>query len=362
MKLCFLANVDSIHSKKWIEYFANKGNEVHWITLTSNYFSKIKKFEVYRFKKFLAKPLEIILNTASVRKLIKKINPDILHAHYAGVNGILAALSGFHPFVLTVWGSDILINANSRIMKPLIKFVLKKTDLITCDAEHMKEAMIKLGVNASKIKIIRFGIDTQKFSPGPKDEKIIKDLNSGNSPLIISLRSLEPIYDVETLIKSISLVLKEVPDAKFIIAGNGSGEEKLKNLVRSLKIEENVKFIGFVPNDYLPKYLRTADIYISTSLSDAGIAASTAEAMACGLSVVITNTGENKKWVNDGKSGYLIQIKNPQILAKRIISLLRNENQRVVFGKKAREIIKEKNNYYKEMAKMEEIYRGLIEK
>ena len=166
MKICFLATADSIHSKKWIEYFSEKGeNDVHWVSFLPSIFDKLKNVKFYLLKKYLFKPLGLLLNILPVRKLIKKINPDILHAHYAGVNGLLAALSGFHPFILTPWGSDILINAKSRIMRPLIKFVLNKADLITCDAEQMKEELINLGIIASKIKITYFGVDTEKFSP-----------------------------------------------------------------------------------------------------------------------------------------------------------------------------------------------------
>jgi glycosyltransferase involved in cell wall biosynthesis len=362
MKLCFLANANSIHSYRWIKYFADKGHEIHWISLQKNEFGNLKNVKFYLLKQYPTKFLDIILNAIPVKKLIKKIKPDILHAHYAGVNGILAALSGFHPFVLTAWGSDILVAGKNFLTKPLIKLALKRADLITCDAEHMKETMMKLGVNPEKIKIIYFGVDTKKFCPGPKDKELIKKLGIENCPVVISLRNLEPIYDVETLIRAIPFVLKGIPSVKFIIAGKGSEEEKLKNLAKELRISESVRFVGFIPNDELPKYLRTVDVYVSTSLSDAGISASTAEAMACGLPVIITKTGENEKWVKDGEGGYLIPIKNPEILAKKIIYLIKNEKLTKEFGKVNRTTIEEKNNYYKEMEKMEKLYEEIAKK
>ena len=154
MKLCFIAGADSIHSQKWIKYFADKEHEVHWISLTPNEMGDIKNAKLYQLKECSNKALDVLFNLRKVRKLVKKIKPDILHAHYAGVNGVLAAFSEFHPFILTAWGSDVLINAKSGIMRPLIKFVLRKADLITCDAEHMRKAMIELGVDPSKIRII----------------------------------------------------------------------------------------------------------------------------------------------------------------------------------------------------------------
>jgi glycosyltransferase involved in cell wall biosynthesis len=307
-------------------------------------------------KEFSLKPLDIVFNAIKVRKLIRKINPDVLHAHYAGVNGVLAALSGFHPFVLTAWGSDVLIAGKSKIKGFLVKFALDRADLITCDAEHMKKAMINFGVPPPKIKIIYFGVDTKKFSPGPKDENLIKKLKIQDCLTVISLRNLEPIYDIETLIKSASLVIKEIPKVKFIIVGKGPEEKKLKKLTRDLKISENIRFVGWIPNDELSKYLRLADVYVSTSLLDAGISASTAEAMACSLPVIVTNTGENEKWIRDGENGFLIPLKNSEILAERIIFLLKNKEIGKKFGIKARKIIFQRNNYYKEMEKMERLY------
>ena len=360
MKLCFLASANSIHSFRWIKYFADKGHEIHWISLTKNEFSNLKNVKFYLLKQYPTKFLDIIFNVTSVKKLIKEIKPDILHAHYAGVNGVLGALSGFHPFILTAWGSDILVAGKSSLAKWLIKFTLKKADLITCDAEHMREAMIKLGAKPEKIKIIYFGVDTEKFSPGSKNEELMKKLGIENCPVVITLRNLEPIYNVETLIKAIPFVLKEIPNAKFIIAGKGPEEEKLKNLANNLNIPESIRFPGFIPNDDLPRYLKTSDVYVSTALSDAGLSASTAEAMACGLPVVITNTGENEKWIEDGENGFLIPVKNPEILAEKIIFLLENKNVAQKIGIAARKTIEERNSYFREMSKMEKIYEEII--
>jgi glycosyltransferase involved in cell wall biosynthesis len=102
-----------------------------------------------------------------------------------------------------------------------------------------------------------------------------------------------------------------------------------------------------------------SDVYVSTSLSDAGISASTAEAMACGLPVVVTDTGENEKWVDNGKNGFVVSVKQPEILAKKIIYLLKNKEAGKKMGENARKVIEERNDYYREMGEMEEIYKKL---
>ena len=369
LTICFIGTAESVHMLKWAKYFSERGHNVHLIS----YKVPVAKYDIGRVNLYLIKkkfpiqiwPLNTILNLPftliRVKKLIKEIKPDIINGHYITSYGTLAALLGFHPLVNTAWGSDILVTPKKFLpCKWSVKYALKKADLITCDAEHMKKAMTKFGVPASKIRIINFGIDTQRFSPGPKNKELKERLGISEKKIIISLRSLYPIYDIETIIKAAPFVLKEYPKTIFIIAGEGFQENELKNLAKELNVSGSIKFVGFIPNEELPDYLRTADVYVSTSLSDAGIAASTAEAMTCGLPVVITDTGENRKWVKNGENGFIIPIKNPEILAEKIIYLLKNEDISKKFGERNRKIIEERNDYCKEMAKMEEIYYSLL--
>src|SRR5262249_45440481 len=136
--------------------------------------------------------------------------------------------------------------------------------------------------------------------------------------------------------------------------------EYLQALAASLGVGANVQFPGAVANDELPRRLQEAAVYVSTSLSDGGIAASTAEAMACGLPVVITDFGNNRDWVTDGEGGYLIPLKAPEALADRVVRLLTNAEARAAFGKINCDVILKRNDYRTEMEKMATLYRELI--
>jgi len=356
MKICYIADAQSIHTQRWVKWFAEHGHEVH---LIAEYPAELENVKIHLVKE-RGGVINFVRRTWQTMKTVKKIKPDILHAHYVTGYGFFGAFSGFHPLIITAWGSDVLIDAKESFFKRVVvKYALRKADLITCDGENMREAMTKLGADSQKINIIYFGIDTQKFSPKQRSEKLREELGISNSPMIISLRNLEPIYDIESLVKSVPLVLKDIPEAKFVIAGRGSREAELKRLAKSIGVLDSIMFIGMIPNDELPQYLTSADIYVSTSLSDAGLAASTGEAMACGLPVIITDFGVNREWVEDGKNGFIIPLKNPKALAEKIITLLGNEDLRTKFGKKNRKIIEERLNYYIEMEKMEKLYKEL---
>ncbi|HCJ67782.1 MAG TPA: hypothetical protein DHV62_10840 [Elusimicrobia bacterium] len=82
--------------------------------------------------------------------------------------------------------------------------------------------------------------------------------------------------------------------------------------------------------------------------------------MACGLPVIITDSGENRIWVENGKNGFLAPIRNPEILAEKIVYLLRNEEIRKKIGENPRKTIEERNNYYKEMEKMGKLYEKVL--
>src|SRR4030043_1661853 len=159
--ICFLGNIGSIHMLKWAKYFSDRGHSVHLISYNNppkNY--NIKDLNLHLIRKRIPIqmwPFNTLLNLRLtlflVKELIKEIKPDIVNAHYVTSYGTLAALLGFHPLVITAWGSDILVTPQKFLpSKWSVKYALKKSDLITCDAEHMKREIIKFGVNESKIK------------------------------------------------------------------------------------------------------------------------------------------------------------------------------------------------------------------
>jgi len=355
MKICYLAAADSVHSYRWIKFFADRGHEVRWISLAPGT-DRARDLRPLEIAAPAFKPLRMARALLAARRLLHAVRPDVLHAHYAGTYGVVAALTGFHPFVLTAWGSDVLIIGRSAAARPFIRFALRRADLITVDALHMVEAVAGFGVPRERIRLVYFGTDTTAFRPEARSEDLRRRLGA---PIVISLRSLEPVYDVGTLIRSVPIVVREVPSVRFLVAGRGTQEEALKDLARSLGVSSHVVFAGHLPAAQLPPYLASADVYVSTALSDAGLAASTAEAMASGLPVVVTDSGENRVWVRDGENGFIVPTSAPEALAERTIHLLHRPEARARLGAANRQVIVARNDYAQEMGKMEELYNAL---
>ena len=264
MKICFIAGANSIHSHRWVRYFAERNHEIHWILLGNQNKIGLGNISSYLLKRSSVKSVRVIKYIMGVRKLLNEIKPQILHVHQVWIDGIIADICHFHPYILTVWGSDVLLGSKSIIKRPFIQHALKAADLVTCDAIHMKEKLLELGVNKEKIRIINFGVDVNIFKPGEKNLDLACKLNILNSPVIISLRSLNPIYDVITLIRAVPLVLKRNPKAKFIIVGEGIEREKLFDQAKTLGVLDSIIFTGFISNELLPEYINLSDIYVST--------------------------------------------------------------------------------------------------
>lgn len=361
MKICYLINSSSIHAERLIRYFAWMGHEIHAVGFEppKSRVDGVHYHVVPANKKLLY--FTLLFKLVQFRSIIKKIKPEIVDAHYVIKYGFIAALTNFHPLVVTAWGSDILIQPKQNpVWHFVAKYTLKKADLIVCRSPFVKEEILKLGVEASKIRIILLGVNTEMFHPMPKDEKLKQELGIEQSePVVISTRSLSSVYNVETLLKAVPLVLAEIPEAKFVIIGKGEQEGYLRNSAQSLDILESVKFIGWVPHTEISRYLSSSDIYVSTSLSD-GTSNSLLEAMACELAPVVTNIPANQQWVEDGVNGFLVPVKNSRELAKKIIYLIKNEKERVSFSEINRKIVQEKAEQKREMEKLEKAYQDLM--
>lgn len=360
-KICFIAGADSIHSYRWIKYFAEAGHEIAWISLAPTIFDPIPGVRFFHIEGAggLLGMIKAILKT---RRIVADFRPDLVHVHYVGANAILGLYSGVGTIVATPWGSDVILNKHVFFKRFFAARILRRAELISCDAWHMRNEVMQFGVPAERINIINFGIDSQRFSPRAANAAIRQQYDLGPAPAVVSLRNFEPVYDIPTLLRAIPKVLETHPQTRFMLVGRGSLEAELKELAQSLGIADAVRFVGFVPNLQLPDTLCSLDVYVSSSLSDAGIAASTAEAMACELPVVVTDSGENDRWIENGKNGYLVPVKQPEAMAEKISLLLSDAALRRQLGVAGRITIQERNDFNAEMAKMEKLYQRVVAK
>lgn len=361
MKLFFIASGNSIHSYKWVKYFSSI-HEVFWFSVDGfdEDFSNECCIRYIDGGKHKNKFINLLRNVKIIRRLIEERRIDLIHVHYVGFHALLTYFTSKVPLVLTLWGSELVFSQESMVKKRFLSHIFNRSRCITCDAYHMKEKAELLIHDPSKIKIINFGIDTHKFTPMPLDLAVKKSLGISSDKVVISNRNHEPVYDIQTLINAAPLVLEKMNDVVFVIAASGSLTETLKSLVRSLKIEKNVIFTGRYNSEEMQHYLSFAKVYVSTALSDGGIAASTAEAMSCGKLCIVTDVMDNHEWISNKRSGWLFRERDSVDLSRCIIeALVLNEKDSKKISKAARQVIVNRNDYCNEMMKMESIYQHL---
>lgn len=362
MRICFIGDASGYHVRRWISYFGKMGYQTHCISTGD---AEIPGVTVHHIRNrrtaFGFRHMFYPIYYFAVKRLLDHIRPDVVHGLQINYYSYMAMHAGCKPFVITPFGGDVLVKPKkSPISKNIAEYCLSRADLITTDAEHIQETLVRLGADARKIRLIYFATDVAHYRPQGKDEGLVDVLGLRGCTCVISMRHLMPIYNIETLIRSIPMVAAKCQSVKYLIFSHGPDEEMLKALAKSLRVSEKILWLGFLSGEQLPKYINLGDIYVSTSLSDAGLAASTGEAMACGLPAIITDFGDNAQWVRNEINGFLFPMKDYKALAESILRLAGNPELRARMGAQNRKIIEERYNWEKEMGKMESLYRQLV--
>jgi glycosyltransferase involved in cell wall biosynthesis len=304
----------------------------------------------------MRKHLLTIMRARTLKKNLTRIRPDVLIGCWASTYGFYSAYSNFHPFILFIWGSDILIFPKKYFpLKPLIVYSLRKADVVVVDSEVQKKVAIELGCDPQKI--VKFPwVNLNGFREDESHRAEIRRRYGWNDEdiVVISLRSHKPIYGVEYLIDAIPHILKENRNVKFLILGEGPLTKVFKiRLDRFIKSGQ-VKFIGMVPHEKVVNYLDAGDIYVSTSFSD-GTSASLLEAMACSLTPVVTEIDGNKEWIKDEMNGFLIPVANSKSIAEKILLLASDHELRKTIQAKAEETVTTRVNWNKNIDELTKI-------
>ena len=354
MKICFLGDGQHINTRSWIKYLADVlGHEVHLIT-----FGQVKspsgKIKVYRLSlgRELKTFLRYLIYVPQLKRLISDISPDILIGYRITSYGFMVASTGFHPLVLAAQGQNIAYNA-SRMKTCFAKYAIRKADLIHSWGEHMTQKIIEFGAVPGKILTLPRGIDTNLFMhPHERisDPKYYK---------LITTRGLNPDYNFEQILNSLSVLKTSIRNFKYILAGEGPYKTQLIKKVSTLELEPYVDFAGKIRYEELPQFLQTSDIYLSTVVTD-GVSASLLEAMACGIFPIVTDNAANKLWIEDGVNGYLVRFGDHNELARKIESAIKDIELRRRAEKINRAIVLEKASIDKNMRIFQNTWDKLI--
>lgn len=357
MKICYFADAESIHIIRWCKHFAALGHEVHIISFKNTTIENVKLHHINVGNiEEKGGNWKTLFKFREVEKILDQIQPDIFHSHYATSYGITGALCGFHPYIITALGTDVLISPQqSRIYKILLKYAFSKADWITAMADHMKVAIQNIGVHPGKITVVPFGIDPSIFND--TNRKLPTD-----KFVITSTRNFETLYNIPHLINAVAEAKTKIPNIHLNLIGDGSLRIELEKLIQQKGLSENVTFYGKVPQPKIAEVLTHSHLFISVSLSD-GNNISLNEAMACGAFCIATDIPANTQWIRNGENGFLVAINDIIGLRDKIVNSYTHYNELQLKAMPInKKIIEERAIWANNMKKVEIKYQSLIRK
>ncbi|KMT22610.1 glycosyltransferase [Clostridium cylindrosporum] len=354
MKICYLADANSSHTRKWCDFFSSKGYEIHVISLNDGEIKGVKVHSLGIDNSKVAyggifSKLNYVKRIFKIRSLIKEIKPNILHAHYASSYGLLGSLCKFHPFILSVWGSDIYsFPMESGLKRKIIEHNLKCADYLMSTSQDMARETSKY--TNKDIMITPFGVDTSLFRP--------LDVKKDNKIVIGAIKTLESHYGIDYLVKAFAILCNKHDNILLKIGGKGSQLDNLKALVKDLNIENKVEFLGFLSQDEIVKQFNVFDIAVVPSLHESfGVAS--IEAQATGTPVVVTNAGGLPETVEGDITGFIVNKGDENELSIAIDKLIVDEDLRIKMGESARSFIEKNYRVDENFKKVDELYRKI---
>ena len=363
MKVLIVSDAQSVHTQRWVSSLSKRGVEIvlYSIVPYSGDFYTSRGIKCHYFDLFDYKRENMSLFTPIIRHLqaikdlkrvIKEEKPQILHSHFVTSYSLIAAISGFHPLVESVWGSDVYIYPKKSFLhKWLVKFTLGKADKILSTSNVMAKETAKY--TNKEIEITPFGVNTSHFcrtKERPRDKFTI-----------VSVKSISQNYGTEYLIRAFAEVVKRNPDldCSLELIGKGPFLAKMTLLAWSLGIEEKVKFRGYISNEKLAQELEKCSIACYMSISES-FGVSAIEAMACECPVVASNADGFTEVIEDGVTGIIVPRKDYMAAADAIEKFIHNRELVEKMGKAGRERVSRLYNWDENVQQMIFIYNKMV--
>lgn len=364
MKVMMVTAADSIHAVRWANAYSQRGHDVIFVAL-SNHREKGDKFlssiKVVYLKYSGAKGY--LLNANALRTIWKKERPDVVNIHYASGYGLLARIAGIHPYILSVWGSDVYdFPFKNWLNKHIVIKNIIKADMIASTSSAMaNHVRYLIGDPKREILITPFGVDTDKFSPeGPKQFCEDGVFYFG------TVKKQTYLYGIDVIIKAFSLFMtrwngngKIGPVPRLFICGKGEKKKDFELLRDNLGLHDDVVIEGYIPNEQIPAVIRSLDVFCLGSVNES-FGVSAIEAMSCGKAIIATATDGFKEVITE-KTGIIIPVGDEEEMAEQMWYLYCHPDIRKKYGEEGRKRAISKFKWDNNVDIMENYFRHKLE-
>lgn len=258
-------------------------------------------------------------------RLIRNLRPDIVHAHDAhgvAMAALAASMCGaaIRPKLVAARRVDFHVGKNM-----FSRWKYRRIDRFVCASQFIQSMLVSDGIPSSSTTVVYEGVDLHRVHSAPPIDLHREFSLPRGAPLVGNVAALVPHKGQRDLIDAAALVVEQVPDARFIIAGEGHLEHELVRQVRARDLERHIVFTGF-RSDVLSLH-QSFDLFVMSSVTE-GLGTSALDAMAAGRAVVATRAGGLSEVVEHERTGLLVPVQDVPALADAITRLLADHSFR----------------------------------
>jgi glycosyltransferase involved in cell wall biosynthesis len=296
---------------------------------------------------------------AGLGATVRQIAPDVLHAHYLVEHALYATSARFHPYVVSAWGSDVLVDpAQSRFARALARFTLGRAELATSNNRHMaREMVLKLGIERAYVQHIVLGV-SRDFLDAAGASVNLRPKNDG-ALTVLSTRSLDkPLYNINVVLRAMARVRDRLPAARLVIAGDGRLRRQLERLARELRLGDGARFVGSLSEAALRDEMTNTEVFASVPSSD-GTSVALLQAMGAGCFPIVSDLPSQQELIEHGVQGIRVPARDEQALADAIVRALQDAELRRTAAERNRAFVEDYGVTEKNMARMEAWYYRL---
>ena len=355
-KILFISDSSSIHTIRWVEALQEfyKIYLLDWRAVDKSFYAKFNNVIVVQrccIARANFKHISFIATYMCVKRIVRKISPDLIHSHYASSYGLLGARAKKPKLITSIWGTDITdFPHKSTFHRKITKHVLKKSDYVFATSKFLaKETRSLCNKN---ITITPFGVD---FKHSPK--KIIEK----NSFIFGSAKNITKESGIDTVIKCFHKLVKNNPKMKlkYLVAGEGPFADDIKLLIDKLDIEEHVNLLGKINHNNIIDFYSQIDVYINLPTKE-GFGVAVLEASASGKPVIVSNVGGLAEIVLENKTGLIINDFQIENVIKAMETFLFNEQLTYEMGQNGKNFVNEKYNWKSSLQIMKSNYEKIL--
>jgi PEP-CTERM/exosortase A-associated glycosyltransferase len=310
--------------------------------------------------------------------LVRRVRPDILHAHSPVLNAFPALRVGRRlgiPVVYelrALWEDAAVDHGTTRegsfqyrLSRYLETIALSRADEVTTICEGLRREIVSRGIAHTKVTVIPNAVDLNSFPMALGPEAGLRQALALDGHTILGFIGSFYAYEgVDLLIEALALLLPKRPDVRLLLVGGGPAEETLRTLVTKLCLEQYVIFTGRIPHDEIARYYRAADLLVyprkAMRLTDLVTPLKPLEAMAQGRVVIASDVGGHRELIRDRETGFLFPPDDPNQLAHKINETLRHESEWPRIRSAARTFVETERSWSRSVSRYIDVYSRAI--